>query len=233
MTSNSIDNMENGRSVKRTGLLLSLAILLILICDQWLKIWVKTHFYLGEDLPVTSWFHLKFIENNGFAFGLEWFNKYVLTFGRIFAVILFVWMLAKFVRMPRLRTGFLISMALITAGAAGNIFDCVLYGEIFNDPWPPQVATAFTDGHYAGWFEGRVVDMLYFPLFSFTWPQWMPVVGGEPFEFFQYIFNIADAAITVGVLMLIIFYSSDATAGLNAVFRKKEAADGVKKNVEL
>lgn len=228
-TDNSIQNdlnKETCRVWKVSGMFLASLILLVIICDQWLKIWVKTHFYIGEDVELTSWFHLKFIENNGFAFGLEWFNKYFLTFGRIAAVILFIYMLRKFLEMPGLRKGFLISVALITAGAAGNIFDCVFYGEIFNDPYPPAIAEAFPPGGgYAGWFEGRVVDMLFFPLFSFTWPDWMPVVGGQEYLFFQYIFNIADASITIGVLLLIIFYSKDATTALSALTHKDEDKD--------
>ncbi|MDE5774508.1 MAG: lipoprotein signal peptidase [Muribaculaceae bacterium] len=202
---------------------LAFVIMAILIFDQWLKIWVKTHFYLGEDYEITSWFHLHFIENNGFAFGLDWFNKYLLTFGRILAVILFIWLLRRFMSMPGLKQGFLISVALIIAGAAGNIFDCVFYGELFNNPYPPQVAQAFPPGGgYAGWFEGRVVDMLYFPLFSFVWPDWIPIVGGESCLFFQYIFNIADASITIGVLLLIFFYSNDAAIALNTLTHRDD-----------
>ena len=169
-----------GREI-RLGWLVAAIVALVIIADQWLKIWVKTHFYLGEDLELTSWFHLKFIENNGF-----------------------------------------VAFALIIAGAAGNIFDCVLYGEIFNNPWPPEVAMLFPDGGgYASWFEGKVVDMLYFPLFSWTWPAWMPWIGGSEFEFFQYIFNIADASISVGVLLLIFFYSSDASKAFSELFGSK------------
>ena len=186
--------------------------LTIIIADQILKIWVKTNFYLGEDLPITNWFHLKFIENNGMAFGLELWNKYLLTFGRILAVCLFIWFISRIRNLERIRTGFFIAMALIIAGAAGNIFDCVFYGKFFNNPMPPALAEFNPPGGgYAGWFEGRVVDMLYFPLFSFYWPDWFPLVGGQDFEFFQYIFNIADASICVGVCLLIIFYSSDAS----------------------
>lgn len=162
---------------------------------------------------------MKFIENNGMAFGLELWNKLLLTFGRIVAVGLFIWFLVKIRREYALRTGFILAVALITAGAAGNIFDCVFYGQLFNNPMPPEIATAFpADGGYAGWFEGRVVDMFYFPLFDFYWPEWMPLVGGEYYEFFAYIFNLADASICVGVALLIIFYSRDfslAFAGLN------------------
>ena len=229
----SLPHSEAAGRCEHIGWLLAAVILLVIIADQALKIWVKTSFYLGEDLPITSWFHLKFIENPGFAFGIDWLNKYVLTFGRIIAVCVFIWALAKFVKMRDLKRGFLISMALITAGAAGNIFDCVFYGEVFSDPWPPEIAQAFPRGDgYAGWFEGRVVDMLYFPLFSFVWPEWMPGVGGTEFEFFQYIFNIADAAITVGVLMLIFFYSATASKALSALLGRDAARDDCKRGVD-
>lgn len=122
------------------------------------------------------------------------------------------------------------AIALIIAGAAGNIFDCVFYGQVFNNPMPPEMAVAFpTGGGYAGWFEGRVVDMLYFPLFSFYWPDWMPIVGGQYFEFFQYIFNIADSSICIGVMLLILFYSNDASAAFQFIGKsdnKKETVKG-------
>ena len=201
---------ESKTSAGKSGWLLAGIIILILIADQFLKIWVKTHFFLGEEYPITSWFIIKFIQNNGMAFGMEFMSKFLLTFGRIIAVVLFIWALRKILPYRQLRTGFLISVSLIIAGAAGNVIDCIFYGEIFNNPLPPETAVIFPpDGGYAGWFEGKVVDMLYFPLFSFYWPDWIPMIGGEKFEFFQYIFNIADASITIGVLMLIIFYSSD------------------------
>ena len=117
-----------------------------------------------------------------------------------------------------IRKGFIVAVALIAAGAAGNIFDCVFYGKIFNNPMPPQVAEIFpADGGYAGWFEGKVVDMLYFPFFDFYWPEWMPVVGGSYYEFFAYIFNIADSSICIGVALLILFYSKDASVAFNAI----------------
>lgn len=202
----------------------------VLIADQVMKIWVKTSFYMGEDLPITDWWHLKFIENNGMAFGLELWNKFVLTFGRIIAVGIFIWFVCRIRYVRDLRMGFFIAIALITAGAAGNIFDCVFYGVIFNNPMPPQIAEIFPpDGGYAGWFEGRVVDMMYFPFFDFYWPDWVPFVGGSYFEFFQYIFNIADASICVGVFLLIFFYSSDASRAFNSignnVFRASRSND--------
>ena len=201
---------------RNAGWLAAAIVLLVILADQILKIWIKTHFYLGEDHALTSWFHIKFIENNGMAFGLELWNKYLLTFGRIAAVCALVWCIFKIKDRFELRTGFIVAVALITAGAAGNIFDCVFYGRIFDNPMPPQIATAFpADGGYASWFEGRVVDMLYFPLFDFYWPEWVPGVGGEYYEFFAYIFNIADASICVGVALMIIFYSRDFSLAFN------------------
>lgn len=217
---------SDSRRASRLLWLVGIVAIAVVIADQVMKIWVKTSFYMGEDLPITSWWHLKFIENNGMAFGLELWNKLVLTFGRILAVCLFIWFVYKIRFAPHVRAGFFVAMALITAGAAGNIFDCVFYGKIFNNPMPPEIATAFPpEGGYAGWFEGRVVDMMYFPLFDFYWPEWIPFVGGDYFEFFQYIFNIADASICVGVALLILFYSSDASAAFNYLNKKNIKAE--------
>ncbi len=181
--------------------------LLVVILDQAFKIWIKTHFYLGEDMRIFSWFHLYFIENNGMAFGMEFGSKLALTLFRIVAVGALICYIAKISALRSVPTGYLVCLAFITAGAAGNIFDCVFYGLIFNNPYPPQLATLFPpDGGYSALFHGRVVDMLYFPLFSFVWPSWIPLVGGDQFLFFQPIFNLADAAISCGIIVLFIFY---------------------------
>lgn len=223
--SDTVNNYITRHSTGKVGWLVAFVILAVIIADQVSKFYVKTHFYLGESYVIFPWFELRFIENNGMAFGMELFSKYLLTFGRIAAVAFFIWYIRKAILLNTLKTGFFISGALIIAGAAGNIFDCVFYGEIFNNPFPPEHAVFLpAGGGYAGWFEGKVVDMLYFPLFTFTWPDWMPVVGGSEYEFFKYIFNIADASICVGVGMLLLFYSGEFSKSFNALFEKKKSS---------
>lgn len=190
------------------GKLAALIIALVIVIDQAVKIWVKTHFYYGEELQVTSWFRLLFIENNGMAFGMELGSKLLLTLFRIIAsgaFIYYLWRLRNRTDIPR---GYVACIALITAGALGNVIDCIAYGLIFNNPMPPQVAQLFPpDGGYGTLFNGRVVDMFYFPLCEWNWPQWMPMIGGDHFVFFQPIFNVADASLSVSVIVLILFYA--------------------------
>ena len=190
-----------------SGKLAALIIVLVIVIDQAVKIWVKTHFYYGEEVVITSWFRLLFIENNGMAFGMELGSKLMLTLFRIIAscaLIYYLWRLSNRNDIPR---GYMVCIALITAGALGNAIDCVAYGVIFNSPIPPQVAQLFPpDGGYTTLFNGRVVDMLYFPLCEWNWPQWMPWIGGNHFVFFQPIFNVADASLSVSVIVLLLFY---------------------------
>ena len=204
------------------GKLAALIIALVIVIDQAVKIWVKTHFYYGEEVEITSWFKLLFIENNGMAFGMELGSKLLLTLFRIIvsgAIIYYLWKLRNRTDVPK---GYVACVALITAGALGNVIDCIAYGLIFNNPVPPQVAQLFPpDGGYATLFNGRVVDMLYFPLCEWNWPQWMPMIGGHHFVFFQPIFNIADAALSVSVIVLILFYARY----LATVNLKDEATD--------
>ncbi len=162
------------------------------------------------------------------AFGLELTSKIFLTFARIVAVGLLVWALTSVRKIPGLSKGFVIAVALITAGAAGNIFDCVFYGVIFDNPMPPATAVLFpSDGGYSTWFrEGRVVDMLYFPLFSFYWPEWIPGVGGTFYEFFAYIFQYCRCLYMARGGVADILYSSDLNQALGHVAGKYRVRNG-------
>ena len=190
------------------GWLATIIIALAIIIDQVTKIWVKTHFFYGEQVEVASWFKIAFIENNGMAFGMELGSKAILTWLRIIFSILFIYYLVKIRNRTDLPKGFVACVALITAGAIGNVIDCIAYGQIFNDPMAPEVAQFLpSEGGYASLFNGKVVDMLYFPLAEWDWPQWMPWVGGSHFRFFEPIFNIADACLTTSIFVLIFFYN--------------------------
>ncbi|MBQ9201195.1 MAG: lipoprotein signal peptidase [Bacteroidales bacterium] len=184
----------------------ALIILLLVLLDQAVKFAVKTHMQLHDSIRVTDWFYIYFTENNGMAFGWELFDKIFLTLFRILASGLLVWYLSRLCRRPGVKMGYIVCIALITAGALGNIFDCLFYGLVFDHSYG-QVATLFPrGGGYAPLFYGQVVDMLYFPLIDTVWPDWVPFWGGKEFVFFRPVFNIADSCITVGVFALIIFY---------------------------
>jgi signal peptidase II len=183
-------------------------IALIIIADQALKIWIKTAYSFG-DTGITGlrWFKLYFIENKGMAwgweFGGEW-GKMILTLFRLAAVIFGTWYLGKIVKQKHSK-GFIVCAALIYAGALGNLIDSMFYGLIFEESSYSQIARIFPGHGYAGFLHGRVVDMLYFPIVKSHFPSWLPFVGGDDFEFFSPIFNIADASISAGVITLLIF----------------------------
>ena len=179
------------------------SVLLAIVIDQLIKIAVKTSMPLGGGFSVFGdWFQIRFIENNGMAFGMELFSKLFLTGFRVVAVAFLVYILIKLIKDRTYPTGFVFAVGMILAGAAGNIIDCLFYGEIFSSSYG-QVAHLVPWGEgYASFMQGRVVDMFYFPLF--TWPQWMPLIGGD--IFFAPVFNFADACISCSVVAILIFY---------------------------
>ena len=192
---------------KKQARLVVLLVAALIVVDQVVKILVKTNMQIGEDIPlIGEWCRLHFIENEGFAFGMSMggaTGKVVLTLVRLVASAVIAWLLVRMVK-GGTRSSLVVSLALIFAGAVGNLVDSCFYGLIFNESYY-SVATLFpADGGYAPLLQGKVVDMFYFPLFEFDWPTWVPLVGGNHFEFFNAIFNVADSAITVGIVWLMI-----------------------------
>jgi signal peptidase II len=182
-------------------------VFIVLLIDQISKIYVKTHFIINEKVRVFDWFLINFIENEGMAWGAEIpgeYGKLFLTLFRIVAVVGIGWWLYDSIKKNHSKY-LIVSIALILAGAFGNIIDSVFYGVIF-DHSAGQVATLFSDKPYGTLFHGKVVDMFYFPIIRDAhFPQWLPIIGGKEFSFFNAIFNVADAAISVGVGILIVF----------------------------
>ncbi len=192
---------------------ISLLVFIILLIDQIVKIYVKTHFYLGEEILVLGdWFRLYFIENNGMAFGLSFggkTGKLVLSVFRITAIVLIAYYIL-YLHKKGAKTGLLVSIALIFSGALGNVIDSAFYGMIFSDVYHyGQLSTLFPEeGGYAPFLFGRVVDIFYFPILDFYFPDNFPIWGGKHFVFFRPVFNIADASITTGVFSILFFYRS-------------------------
>jgi signal peptidase II len=185
-----------------------LIILVVLVADQILKVWIKTTMMLGEEHQVFgNWFIIHFTENKGMAFGLEFWGdngKIFLTLFRIAAVIGIGWYLAHLIK-DNSPVGLVVSVALIMGGAIGNIIDSVFYGVLFNGSFH-QVASFMPEGGgYSSLLHGKVVDMLYFPIIKGYYPDWFPFWGGQQFIFFRPVFNIADSAITTGVISILVF----------------------------
>ena len=200
------------------GRLATLIIVAILLIDQAIKIWVKTSMTLHESIRVTDWFYITFIENMGMAFGMQLGSKIVLSLFRVVAIGVlgyYIWQQVK----RNSRTGYIVCLSLVLAGAAGNLIDCMFYGMMFNESSPYYLSYLVDFGTgYAPFLMGKVVDMFYFPLIETEWPTWMPFVGGQHFVFFSPVFNFADASISVSVVLLLLFYREE----ISKITLKKE-----------
>lgn len=203
------------------GWLAVLVVLSALVIDQLIKIWVKTSMTLHESIRIFDWFYISFIENNGMAYGMQIGSKLALSLFRVVAIGLLAYYLWLQVR-KKARTGYIVCLAMVLAGAVGNLVDCMFYGLIFNasSPYYTSYFVPFGTG-YAPFLMGKVVDMFYFPLIETEWPQWMPFCGGEHFVFFSPVFNFADASISVGVVMLLLFFRKE----VSQITLKKEKTE--------
>ena len=191
------------------GRLAWIIVIAILAIDQIIKIEVKTSMCLGESIRLTDWFYINFIENKGMAYGMSFMPKMLLSILRLVAITVIGWYINLVVR-EKGRTLYIALLSMIVAGAAGNVIDCMFYGLIFNASSPFYVSyfVPFGTG-YADFLMGKVVDMFYFPLIVTTWPQWVPYFGGEEFIFFSPVFNFADACISVGEVLMLLFCRKD------------------------
>lgn len=201
--------MSGKRKLITDGRLAVIIIIAILLVDQAIKIWVKTSMTLHESIHITDWFYITFIENMGMAFGMQLGSKIVLSLFRVVAISVlgyYIWLEVG----KKARTGYIVCLSMVLAGAAGNLIDCMFYGLVFNNSSEFYLSyfVPFGTG-YAPFLMGKVVDMFYFPLIETDWPQWMPFVGGDHFIFFSPVFNFADSAISVGVVLLLLFYREE------------------------
>ena len=210
------------QQITKRGALAALIVVGVLLVDQLIKIWVKTNMTLHEQIEILSWFKIVFIENNGMAYGMEIGSKLVLSLFRVVAIsVLGYYIIGQVKRQAR--WGYLVCLSMIFAGAVGNLIDSMFYGLVFNasSEFYTSYFVPFGTG-YASFLMGKVVDMFYFPLIVTTWPDWVPVVGGNPYVFFSPVFNFADASISVGVVLLLLFYRKEIS---EISFKKKVKAN--------
>lgn len=191
------------------GWLATLVVVAAILIDQLIKVWVKTNMMLHESIRVFDWFYISFIENNGMAYGMQIGSKLALSLFRVAAIgllVYYVWLQVK----KKARMGYIVCLSMVLAGALGNLIDSMFYGLVFSasSPFFTSYFVDFGTG-YAPFLMGKVVDMFYFPLIVTTWPDWVPMWGGEEFIFFSPVFNYADANISVGVVLLLLFYRKE------------------------
>ena len=210
------------QQIIRRGGTVALIVFCVLLVDQLIKIWVKTNMTLHEQIEILSWFKIVFIENNGMAYGMEIGSKLVLSLFRVVAISVLGYYLVGQVK-RQARWGYLVCLSMVLAGAVGNLIDSMFYGLVFNASSEHYTSYFVPFGQgYAPFLMGKVVDMFYFPLIVTTWPEWVPIVGGNPYIFFSPVFNFADASISVGVVLLLLFYRKEIS---EISFKKKSVAD--------
>lgn len=201
--------MRSQRNIITKGRLAVILVILILLTDQAIKIWVKTSMCLHESIHITDWFYISFIENMGMAFGMQLGSKILLSLFRFVAIAFlgyYIWLQVK----KNARTGYIVCLSMVFAGAVGNLIDCMFYGLCFANSSEFYVSYLVPFGTgYAPFLMGKVVDMFYFPLVEWDWAQWIPFVGGEHFVFFSPVFNFADASISVSVVLLLLFFRKE------------------------
>ena len=197
--------MEKTRKL-HIGWLVTAMVIVLLVIDQIIKLYIKTHFCLGEAVRVTDWFYIEFVENNGMAWGMSFIGKFWLSLLRTAAIVALIWYLHRIISQGKHRLLYVVLVALVLTGAVGNMIDSMFYGLMFtaSSPYYVSYSVPFGEG-YAPFLMGKVVDMFRFPFFSYTWPEWVPFFGGQHGTFFDPVFNFADACVSVGIIALLLF----------------------------
>lgn len=217
----------------KTSWLVTAMVVILLVIDQIIKLYVKTHFCLGESVRVTDWFFIEFVENNGMAWGMSFIGKFWLSLLRTAAIIALIWYLHRIICQGTYRKLYIYLVALVLTGAIGNMIDSIFYGLIFSASSTDYVSyfVPFGSG-YAGVLMGKVVDMFRFPFFSYTWPDWVPFWGGSHGTFFDPVFNFADSCVSVGIIALLLFCRKELEQ-LGGTDKKKEKTNEKSQEVAL
>ena len=216
--------MEKTRKL-HIGWLVTAMVIVLLVIDQIIKLYIKTHFCLGESVRVTDWFYIEFVENNGMAWGMSFIGKFWLSLLRTAAIVALIWYLHRIISQGKHRLLYVVLVALVLTGAVGNMIDSMFYGLMFtaSSPYYVSYSVPFGEG-YAPFLMGKVVDMFRFPFFSYTWPEWVPFFGGQHGTFFDPVFNFADACVSVGIIALLLFCRPELEE-LGESRKKKQAAE--------